>query len=412
MDEILPRLTSVVGFACMIGIATLLSENRRAIAWRTVGIGVALQLAIAAPLLLTRAGRVFFDVADAVVGKLLAWTNAGTSFVFGSLPVDSPGFVFSVLPIIIFLGSVFGVLYHVGLLPWLVRQLARALSRTMRLSGAESLAAVANIMVGMVESTLIVKPYVSRMTRSELFTMMSLGMATVAGSVLAAYVHFLGGGDYAGHLITASLISAPAGVLIAKIIVPETGVPETSSDAAPAPERTTTNVIDAAAEGALNGLRLAAYVGATILAFVALIAMVNDGLGALGALVGQPGLDLQTILGWALAPLAWIMGVPWSDAPTVGSLLGLKTVLNEFIAYQALGEAMAAGELTERSRIIASYALCGFANFGSLAILLGGLAGIAPDRRGEAARLGIKSIVAGSLATFMTGCVAGVFIAG
>ncbi len=411
MDDVLPRLISAFGFVCMIGIAVGLSERRSAIDWRPVGIGVAIQLGLAALLLWTPAGRVFFELAGALVGRLLDWTQAGTAFVFGPL-LDGPSFALGVLPVIVFLGSVFAVLYHIGLLPWLVRQLARALSRSMRLSGAESLAAVANILVGMVESALIVKPYVARMTRSELFTMMALGMSTVAGSVLVAYVHFLGGGDYAGHLITASLLSAPAGVLIAKILVPETATPETASGAAPQPERTTSNVIDAAAEGAINGLRLAAYVGAMLLAFVALIAMVNDGLGALGGLAGYPELDLQTIFGVAFAPFAWVMGVPWSEAKEVGALLGLKTVLNEFIAYQALGEAIAAGELSERSRIIASYALCGFANFGSLAILLGGLAGIAPERRGEAASLGIKSIIAGTLATFMTGCVAGLFIAG
>jgi CNT family concentrative nucleoside transporter len=412
MDEIAARAMSGVGFVSMIGIAFLLSENRKRIAWRTVGVGIAIQLALAAVLLWTPAGRLFFDVSGAAVGRILAWTNAGTRFLFGPLAEGAPSFVFGVLPVIIFLGSVFSILYHVGALPWLVRVLSKALSRGMRLSGAESLAAVSNVVVGMVESTLIVKPYVSGMTRSELFTTMSLGMATVAGSVLVAYVQFLGGGDFAGHLITASLMSAPAGVLIAKIMVPETGTPATAGGAAPDATRTTANLIDAAAEGALSGLRLAAYVGATLLAFVALIAMANDGIGAVGGLFGHPALDLQTILGWLLAPLAFLMGVPWQDAAEVGALLGLKTVLNEFLAYQALGEMIAAGTLEPRSQVIASYALCGFANFGSLAILLGGLTGIAPERRGEAARLGLRTIVAGSLATFMTGCVAGVFIGG
>ena len=248
------------------------------------------------------------------------------------------------------------------------------------------------------------------MTRSELFSTMTVGMVTVAGSVLVAYVQMLGGGEFAGHLVTASLMSAPAGLLLAKMIVPETGTPDTHSGANATVERETVNVIDAAAEGAINGLRLAAYVGAMLVAFVALIAGANDVLAGIGGAVGIPDLSLQLVLGTLLAPLAFMMGVPWVDAVEVGALLGVKTVLNEFIAYQQLGEYVASGGLTERSRIIASYALCGFANFGSLAILLGGIGGIAPDRRHEVARLGLRSILSGSLATFMTACVVGMLI--
>ena len=239
---------------------------------------------------------------------------------------------------------------------------------------------------------------------------MSVGMATVAGSVLLAYVGILGGGEFAGHLVTASLLSAPAGLLLAKIMLPETEEPQTARGSETLVARSAVNVIDAAAEGALNGLRLAAYVGAMLVAFVALIAMTNDALSIGGGWIGIPDLSFQKVLGTLLAPLAFLMGVPWADAQQVGALLGIKTVLTEFLAYQALGGHIEAGELCLRSRIIASYALCGFANFGSLAILLGGIGGIAPGRRHEVASLGVRSIVAGSLATFMTACVAGIFI--
>jgi CNT family concentrative nucleoside transporter len=304
------------------------------------------------------------------------------------------------------MGSIFAVLYHLGVVQRVVDALARVLARTMRVSGAESLAAVANLFVGMVESALIVRPYLESMTRSELFSLMTLGMATVAGSVLLAYVGMLGG-DYAGHLATASLLSAPAGLMLAKVMVPETETPRTASGAGASVERTAVNVIDAAAQGALAGLRLAAYVGALLVAFVALIALLNDVLGGLGGWLGIEGLTLQRLLGALLAPLAWLMGVPWEDAARVGSLLGLKTVLNEFIAYQELARLIESGALQPRSAVIASYALCGFANFGSLAILLGGIGGLAPSRRAEVARFGLRSILSGSLAAFMTACVAG-----
>jgi CNT family concentrative nucleoside transporter len=308
------------------------------------------------------------------------------------------------------MGSIFSILYHLGWVQWVVRGLARMLSRSMKLSGAESLAAVANIFVGMVESCLVIKPYIKGLTRSELFTAMTLGMSTVAGSVLLAYANILGGGAFAGHLVTASILSAPAGLLLAKIMLPETEEPLTMPGDGTALEKTGGNIIDAAAEGALSGMKLAAYVGATLIAFVALIAMANDIIGGIGAAVGIADLTLQRILGVLLAPLAFLMGIPWQDAPAVGSLLGIKTILNEFIAYQQLGGEIAMGQLTERSRIIASYALCGFANFGSLAILLGGIGGMVPSRRPEVASLGLRSILAGSLASFMTACLAGLLI--
>jgi CNT family concentrative nucleoside transporter len=292
----------------------------------------------------------------------------------------------------------------------LVRALARALSRAMAISGAESVAAVSNIFLGMAEAALLVRPYLNRMTRSELFVVMNTGMASVAGSVLLAYVEMLGGGDFAGHLVTASLLSAPAGILLAKVMVPETERPQTGAETRVEIGHESVNLIDAAAMGALAGLRIAAYVGALLVAFVALVALLNSGLGALGRLVGLEGLTFQWLLGWAFAPLSWLMGVPWSEAPRVGELLGLKTVLNEFIAYGELGEQIAAGAISPRSAVIASYALCGFANFGSLAILVGAIGGIAPTRRPDVARLGLRSILGGTLASMMTGCVAAIFL--
>jgi CNT family concentrative nucleoside transporter len=262
----------------------------------------------------------------------------------------------------------------------------------------------------MTESALVVRPYLERMTRSELFSLMTVGMSTVAGSVMLTYVKMLGSADYAGHLATASLLSAPAGILIAKVMIPEHEVPETATGGHAATERTSRNVIDAAAQGATAGLRLAAYVGALLIAFVALIALVNDCLGGLGGWVGIEDLTLQRILGAVLAPVAWLMGVPWEDATRVGALLGIKTVLNEFLAYLDLSALIREGALQPRSVTIASYALCGFANFGSLAILLGGIGGLAPSRRGEIAELGLRSILSGSLATFMTACVAGMLL--
>ena len=372
--------------------------------------GVAIQAILGVVLLRTAAGRAFFAGVNEAVSRLLAYSDAGARFVFGALADTGFSFVVNVLPIIVFMGSFFAVLYHLGVMQRVVDALAVLLSRSMRLSGAESLAAVANVFMGMVESALVVRPYLQRMTRSELFALMTLGMSTVAGSVLLAYVGMLGGAEYAGHLVTASLLSAPAGLLVAKVMVPETATPETAEGGHAGVERREVNVIDAAAAGALGGLRLAAYVGALLVAFVALIALVNDALGFVGGWFGMPELSFQQILGFGLAPIALLMGVPWADAMEVGAMLGVKTVLNEFLAYQELGAAIAENRITPRSAVIASYALCGFANFGSLAILLGGIGGMAPDRRPEVARMGLRSILAGSLATFMTACIAGVLL--
>jgi CNT family concentrative nucleoside transporter len=394
----------------LIGIAWLCSTNRRRIPWRTVAWGLGVQFLLGLLLVKSPARQVFFGAMKALTEGVMAFTDAGARFVFGAIAETGFSIVVNVLPVIIVMGSLFAVLYHLGIMQRVVDLLAAALSRTMGISGAESLSAVANLFLGMTESALLVKPYLERMTRSELFLLMTMGMATVAGSVMLAYVGMLGGGDFAGHLATASILSAPAGILIAKIMIPETETPETmgAGGSRPALPRTSVNVIDAAAQGALAGLRLAAYVGALLLAFVALIAMLNAGIASAGGWIGIEGLSLQKLLGWVLAPVAWLLGVPWQDASQVGTLLGIKTVLNEFLAYQELAELMKSGALAPRSEIIASYALCGFANFGSLAILIGGIGGLVPSRRPEVAALGIRSILAGSLATFMTGAVVGI----
>jgi len=410
VSDLGPRAIAVLGLVVLIGLGWLASTNRRRFPLRIVVWGLGIQLVLAAVLLRTPAGRAFFVGVNGAVTGFLGFAREGARFVFGPLLEIGPSFALTVFPIIVFMGSLFSVLYHLGVMQRLVRALARALSRAMAISGAESVAAVSNIFLGMAESALLVRPYLERMTRSELFVVMTTGMASVAGSVLLAYVEMLGGGAFAGHLVTASLLSAPAGILLAKVMVPETEVPQTGAETRVEIGHESVNVIDAAAMGALAGLRIAAYVGALLVAFIALVALLNSGLGALGRFAGFEGLTFQWLLGWAFAPLSWLMGIPWSEAPRVGELLGLKTVLNEFIAYGELGKQIQAGAISPRSAVIASYALCGFANFGSLAILVGAIGSMAPSRRPDVARLGLRSILGGTLASMMTGCVAALFL--
>jgi CNT family concentrative nucleoside transporter len=403
------RLVAAFGIFALIGIAWAVSRDRRRFPLRVVAWGLGLQLALALLLLRTAPGRAFFvGVSDAVAG-IVAYTDQGVRFVFGPLRDVGFSFALGVLPVIVFMGSLFGMLYHLGAVQGVVRLLARGLERTMGTSGAESLSTVAEVFLGMTEAPLLVRPYLARMTESELFTVMTAGMATVAGSVLIAYAQMLGG-EFGGHLVTASLLSAPAAVLVSKVMIPERGVPETLGRGGSLVPRTTVNLIDAAAEGGLAGLRLAAFVGGLLVAFVALVALANDFVGWLGGFAGAPGLTLQGVLGVLFAPLAWLMGVPWAEARTVGALLGVKTVLNEFLAYRELGALVQQGALSPRSAVVASYALCGFANFGSIAILIGGVGGMAPTRRHDLARLGLRAILAGTLATCMAGCFASVLL--
>ncbi|MBB1088230.1 NupC/NupG family nucleoside CNT transporter [Lysobacter sp. SG-8] len=425
--DILSRVGfGLFGLVVLLAITWLFSANRRQVDWRLVGIGLGLQLLIAGFVLLTPWGARVFDALSQGFVTVLGFTNEGSRFIFGNLmDLDRFGMViaFHVLPTIIFFASLMSVLYHLGVMQRIVQGMAWAITRVMPVSGAETLSVCANAFIGQTEAPLVVKPYIARMTESELLTLMIGGMATIAGGVLAAYVQMLGGGDpvqkayYAKHLITASIMAAPATLVIAKILVPETGKPLTLGSVRMDMEKTTRNVIDAAAAGASDGLRLALNVGAMLLAFIALIALINAPLEWLGqvtgleAALGRPT-NLSSLLGYVLAPIAWVVGVPWEDATTVGGLIGTKVVLNEFVAYMQLSEIMngtAEGvTLTPQGRLIATYALCGFANFSSIAIQIGGIGGIAPERRQDLAKFGLRAVLGGSVATLMTATIAGV----
>lgn len=414
-------MIGLCGVVVILGLAWAVSEDRRhALRVRLLAWGLGLPTLLALVTLRTSVGARFFLAANDAADRFIGFADAGIRFVFGNWPavtvVQTPiagggqasvtvGFLFAVkvLPLIIFVASIMAVLYHLGVMQRLVALLSRALARVMGISGAEALSTVGDVFLGMTEAPLLVRPYVARMTRSELFAVMTAGMATIAGSVLLAYKAM---GIDAGFLVTASFMNAPAAVLIAKIMVPERETPETLGGVRLDVPRVDVNVVDAAARGASEGLQLALNVGAMLIAFVALVFMLDSGVGALGGLFGRPELKMADLLGYPLAPLAWVMGVPWKDAFLVGAMLGTKTVLNEFLAYQQLATHAAA--LDPRTVRIASFALCGFANFGSLAIVLGGLGGMVPERRADLARFGLRAILAGSLATFLTGTIAGV----
>ena len=409
------RAVGLVGVAVVLGAAYAVSTDRSRIAWRGIVSALLMQLAIALLILRTPWGLRFFALVNDGAAGVIGAADAGIEFVFGRWPETVLGadgqavrlpyvFAIRVLPILVFMSSVFAVLQHFGILQRVVEWLARGLRRTLRTSGAESLSVIAEIFLGMTEAPLMIRPYVARLTRSELFLVMTAGLATVAGSVLVAYMGMLGP-EYAGHLVAASFMAAPGAVAIAKLMVPESGVPETGAGAHVELPRTTVNAIDAAATGAADGVHLALNIGGMLVAFVAFVYMANATLGWIGGWIGLPGLSFEGLLGAALAPLAFVLGVPWHDAAKIGEMLGIKTVLNEFIAYQRLAEAKAL--LEPRSIVIASYALCGFANFGSLAIQIGGLGGIAPARRADVARDALRALYAGSLASFLTAAIAG-----
>ena len=434
---LLPRLRSLLGMLVLTLLAWSLSVDRSRVPWRVVGWGITLQVVFALFILKTRVGEAIFDGVTRVVVALLGFTVEGARFIFGNLvynnvPVGTgvvgqggfsavagqvaqtgASFAFNVLPTIIFFSSLMTVLYHLGVMQLVVKGVAWVMQRTMRTSGAETLSAAGNIFVGQTEAPLLIKPFVEKMTMSELMAVMTGGFATVAGGVLAAYVGMLLAyfPDIAGHLMAASVMSAPAALVVAKLMYPEDGVPETAGTLRASVEKPDVNVIDAAARGAGDGLSLALNVGAMLLAFVALVYLMNALLGWVGGLVGFEGLTMETILGWVLSPLAWLMGVPWSDAGTVASLMGVKTVLNEFFAYLQLSGELAQGTpLHPRSVIIATYALSGFANFSSIAIQIGGIGGIAPSRRHDLSRIGLRAMIAGSIAAFMTATVAGMVL--
>ncbi len=416
------QLISFLGVFVLVGIGFLLSRDRRRINWKTVGWGVALQFVFAILVLRTPPGRVVFRVMNDAVVKLLSFQEDGATFVFGALgiPPDQPGtmgffFAFQVLTTIVFFSSLIAILYHLGVMQKVVLFFAVVMKRFMGTSGAESLSASANIFVGQTEAPLVIKPYVEKMTDSELMCVMTGGMATVAGGVMAAYVGMLKGyfPDIAGHLLAASVMSAPAALAMAKIMIPETGRPVTMGEVPREEERKAVNVIEAAADGATMGLRLAANVGAMLIAFMSLLALANFLVSAgVEAVFHVEGITLQKIFGVVFAPLAWIMGVPAGECSTVGQLLGEKTVLNEFVAYTTLGGFLREGQpvLSHRSVVIATYALCGFANFLSIGIQIGGIGAIAPGRKRDLARLGVPALIGGSLAAFMTATIAGILV--
>jgi CNT family concentrative nucleoside transporter len=389
----------------MVLIAFLLSEDRKRINWRTVSSGVILQIVFGLIILKTDVGMSVFEGARQFFAGILNFTNEGSNFVFGSL--NSPakvGFVFAfmVLPTIIFMSALMSVLYHIGIMQVVIRLTAKVMVKVMGTSGAESLAAAANIFAGQTEAPLVVKPFVGKMTRSELMALMTGGMATVAGGVLAAYV---GLGIDAGHLLAASVMSAPAALVCAKIMVPETETSLSDGEVKMAFEKKSANIIDAAATGAGEGLQLALNVGSMLLAFIALIAMFNGLLSLIGGWFNFSELSLELISGYVFSPVAFLMGVPWAEANAVGALLGKKLVINEFVAYLDLQKQLTT--LSPKSVVISTYALCGFANFSSIAIQLGGIGSIAPERRSDLAKLGVKCLIGGTLACFMTASIAG-----
>lgn len=431
-----------IGIATLLLICYLLSNNRKAINWRIVGIGISLQFILALMILKVPGVRLMFDYAAKFFQNILQFSNAGAEFIFGGLVTDTSTFgyifAFQVLPTIVFFSAVTSILYYFGILQYIIKGMAWFMVRTMNLSGPESLAAAANVFIGQTEAPLVVKPYLDNMSRSEMLCLMTGGMATIAGGVFAAYIGFLGGTDperqlyFAKHLLTASIISAPAAIVAAKMLYPETEKADLSKDLKMSGD-VGDNVLDAISRGISDGLKLAVNVGVMLLAFTALIAMadasllwmtdiVNSGFAMIGGdSVGDwnenikaatenrfEGFSFTYLLGLVFAPFAWLLGTPTQDIVLVGQLLGQKTVLNEFVAYGELNNFREAGiELHPKSIIIATYALCGFANFASIGIQIGGISSLAPSQRLALTELGLKSLIGGTVACFLTACVAG-----
>lgn len=437
-------LRGIIGMAAIIGIALAFSKNRRDISWRLVGTGLGIQFVLAVFILKGREmseywtplgwPKEFFSWVSSFFVIVLDFTTEGAKFIFGDL-AKSPGmegsmgsfFAFQVLPTIIFFASLTAILYHYGILQRLVKVMAVGMQKLMGTSGAESLSVISNIFVGQTEAPLVIEPYIKKMTKSELLAVMTGGMATIAGGVMAAYVQMLGNSYAQAHDVTlevgrlmfaeqllgASLMAAPAALVIAKILYPEVEEPVTKGDVKMKIEKHDANGIDAAATGATTGLKLAANVGAMLLAFIALLAMGNYFLESFGNLTGinamipDGNLRIEKVLGWLIAPIAFVVGAPWADAVNFGSLLGTKVVLNEFVAYTQLSEMVSATKLSQKTITMATFALCGFANFSSIAIQIGGIGGLAPSRKSELAKFGLKAVLAGTLANLMTATIAG-----
>lgn len=419
MDSPLQRGISLFGVFLLVGAAWLMSSRRDRFPKRIVAWGLSLQFLAALFVLKSSPGRWLFSVLNDAVVALLAFTNEGTRFVFGNLMDTGFSFALNVLPTVLFFSSLMAVLYHLGVIQRVVLVLAWVMQRTMRTSGAETLSAAANVFVGQTEAPLVIRPYVAKMSLSELNAVMVGGFATVAGGVLAGYVDLLKDDlpNIAGHLIAASVLSAPAALVIAKVMLPETEEVDWEQKATFSDEKLDVNLIDAAARGASEGLKLALNVGAMLLAFLALLALVDALFGMPVALYNElfdasvTPWTLQDVLGFLFTPLAFVMGVPFEECATVGMLLGEKLVATEFVAYGHLAQLLERGDaLSERSVIICTYGLCGFANFGSIGIQLGGIGSIAPERRGDLAKLGLRAMIGGTLAACMTGTIAGVLL--
>ena len=406
---------SAFGLLCLIGLSWVLSEDRRRVRWRMVAAGVAMQLVLALVLLKLPGSKGLFLGLNRAILALEEATGAGTAFVFGYLgggpfpfettqPPATFILAFKSLPLVLVMSALSALLFHWRVVPVVVRGFSWLLQKTLGIGGAVGVSAAANVFVGMVEAPLLVRPYLRQMTRSELFAIMTCGLATIAGTVLALYASILRESvpDVVGHILTASLISAPAALVVALLMVPGDG--QATSGELRHPEDYS-GAVDAITRGTASGITLLLNIVAMLIVFVALVSLVNQTLGLLPELGGAP-LTLQRLLGYAMAPVVWLLGVPWAEAHTAGALMGTKTVLNEFLAYLELAN-LPPGALSERSRLIMTYAMCGFANFGSLGIMLGGMGAMAPERKGEIVSLGLKSIVSGTLATCMTGAVVG-----
>lgn len=437
-------IRGLIGMAAIIGIAYAFSTNKKRINWRMVATGLGIQFILAVFILKGRDmaeywsplgwPKAFFSWVSSFFVIVLDFTTQGAEFIFGDL-AKSPGmegsmgnfFAFQVLPTIVFFASLTAILYHYGILQRVVEYMAKGMQKLMGTSGAESLSVISNIFVGQTEAPLVVEPYIKKMTRSELMAVMTGGMATIAGGVMAAYVQMLGNAYaqandvaldvgrllFAEQLLGASLMAAPAALVIAKMFFPEIGEPATKGNVNIDIEKTDANGIDAAASGAGTGLKLAANVGAMLLAFIALLAMGNyffqwfGGITGINSLIPGGDLRIETILGWVLAPIAYIVGVPWADATSMGSLLGTKVVLNEFVAYLQLSDMVSSNIISQKTVTMATFALCGFANFSSIAIQIGGIGGLAPSRKSDLAQLGLKAVIAGTMANLMTATIAG-----
>lgn len=413
-------MVSLLGVLVLLGLAWMLSTSRQAIAWRTVLGALFLQALIGGWVLVMPSGIATLEAVSAGVGQVLAYSRKGIEFMFGwsangamgSLAASieakgfAPIFAVNVLPVIVIFSALVSVLYHLGIMGWTIRLLGGALQRVLGTSRPESLSAAANVFVGQAEAPLVARPFIPTMTASELFAIMVGGLASIAGSVMAGYAAM---GIELKYLIAACFMAAPGGLLMAKMVMPETEQPKNDlAELDDLESMKSVNLFDAAASGALSGMHIALAVGAMLVAFIALMAMVNGLLGALGGLIGYPELTLELILGWVFQPLAWVLGVPWAEAEAAGSFIGQKLVLNEFVAYLSFTEQRAA--FAPLSQAIITFALCGFANFSSIAILLGGLGSVAPNRREDIARFGLRALLAATLANLMSAALAGFYL--